>query len=67
MLNTLRGIIRDGKVELLEHVNLPDGTKVLVTPLSDESQFWLDAHQISLEAIWDNAEDDVYGIGARQR
>jgi hypothetical protein len=23
MLNTLRGIIRDGKVELLEHVNLP--------------------------------------------
>jgi hypothetical protein len=61
MLNTLRGIIRDGKVELLEHVNLPDGTKVLVTPLSDESQFWLDASQISLEAIWDNAEDDVYG------
>jgi hypothetical protein len=45
----------------LEHVNLPDGTKVLVTPLSDESQFWLDASQISLEAIWDNAEDDVYG------
>ena len=61
MLNTLGGIIRDGKVELLEHVNLPDGTKVLVTPLSDESQFWLDASQISLEAIWDNAEDDVYG------
>jgi hypothetical protein len=61
MLNTLRGIIREGKVELLEHVNLPDGTKVLVTPLSDESQFWLDASQISLEAIWDNAEDDVYG------
>ena len=61
MLNTLRGIIRDGKVELLEHVNLPDGTKVLVTLLSDESQFWLDASQISLEAIWDNAEDDVYG------
>ena len=61
MLNTLRGIIRDGKVELLEHVSLPDGTKVLVTLLSDESQFWLDASQISLEAIWDNAEDDVYG------
>jgi len=61
MLNTLRGIIREGKVQLLEHVNLPDGTKVLVTPLSDESQFWLDASQISLEAIWDNAEDDVYG------
>jgi hypothetical protein len=61
MLNTLRGIIREGKVELLEHVNLPDGTKVLVTPLSDESQFWVDASQISLEAIWDNAEDDVYG------
>ena len=61
MLNTLRGIIREGKVQLLEHVNLPDGTKVLVTPLTDESQFWVDASQISLEAIWDNAEDDVYG------
>ena len=61
MLNAVRGIVREGKVELLEHVNLPDGTKVLVTPLSDESQFWLDASRISLEAIWDNSEDDVYG------
>ena len=33
----------------------------LVTVLPDnEAQFWVDASQTSLDAVWDNTEDDVY-------
>jgi len=62
MLKTLWATIQKGKVELLEASELPEGTKVLVTLLSSdyESEFWLQASQTSLEAIWDNSEDDVY-------
>jgi hypothetical protein len=27
----------------------------------DEGDFWREASQPSLEAVWDNPEDDVYG------
>jgi len=61
MLKTLWAIIREGKIELLEHVNLPEDTRVLVTLLpDDETDLWLRASQVSLDTIWDNAEDDVY-------
>ena len=61
MLNTVRAIIREGKIELLEHVDLPEGAKVLVTVLSeDDNQFWQNASQIALDRIWGNNEDDVY-------
>ena len=61
MLKTLWAIIHEGRIELLEHVNLPEGTRVLVTLLpDDETEFWLQTSQVSLDAIWDNTEDDVY-------
>jgi hypothetical protein len=61
MLKTLWAIIHEGKIELLEHADLPEGAKVLVTLLhDDETDFWLRASQVSLDTIWDNAEDDVY-------
>jgi hypothetical protein len=61
MLQTLWATIRQGKIELLESTELPEGTKVLVTLLpDDEAGFWLQASQLSLDAIWDNTEDDVY-------
>ena len=60
MLNTIRAIVREGKIELLEKVEIPEGTEVLVTPLIDESDFWLHASESSLDSIWDNSEDDVY-------
>jgi predicted DNA-binding antitoxin AbrB/MazE fold protein len=61
MQNTLRAIIREGKIEPLEQVNLPEGSKVLVTLLADEEpDFWREASQTSLDAIWANPEDDVY-------
>lgn len=60
MLNTIRAVVREGKIELLEKVDLPEGSELLVTILSDEMQFWLGASQPSLGSVWDNAGDDVY-------
>ena len=60
MLNTIRAVVREGKIELLEQVEIPEGTEVLVTPLVDEPDFWLSASENSLDSIWDNSEDDVY-------
>ena len=61
MLSTVRAVVREGRIELLERVDLPEGSKLLVTLLPDaEASFWLDASQTSLDRIWDSPEDDVY-------
>lgn len=61
MLQTLWATVRDGKIELLEAMHLPEGTQILVTLLPDnDASFWLQACQPSLDAIWDNDEDDIY-------
>ena len=61
MLKTLWAKIRQGRIELLESTEIPEGTRVLVTLLpDDEADFWLQASQASLDAVWDNTEDDVY-------
>lgn len=62
MLKTVLGVVRQGKLELLENVDLPEGSKVLVTllPEQDEQEFWVRASEHSLLDIWDNTEDDVY-------
>ena len=61
MLNKVPAVVRNGKIELLERLDLPEGTRVFVTVLpDDESQFWLNASQSALGAVWDNPEDDVY-------
>ncbi|MGJ5630836.1 hypothetical protein [Nostoc sp. CALU 1950] len=60
MLKTLWATVREGKIELLESEELPEGTRVLVTLLpDDETEFWLQTSQTSLSSVWDNAEDDV--------
>lgn len=61
MLKTLWATVRQGKIELLEPVELPEGTRVIVTLLPDnETEFWVQTSQVSLDAVWDNTEDDVY-------
>lgn len=61
MSKTLRATVRHGKIELLEPVELPEGTDILVTLLSEnEGDFWLLNSQASLDPVWDNTEDDVY-------
>ena len=61
MLTTLWATVRNGKIELLDLTELPEGTKAIVTLLpDDETDFWLQSSQTSLDAIWNNAEDEVY-------
>ena len=61
MLNTFWAVVREGKIELLEEVEVPEGTKVLVTLFpNDNAEFWLKASEVSLDKIWDNPEDDIY-------
>ncbi|MEO8327997.1 MAG: hypothetical protein ABI618_19285 [Nitrospirota bacterium] len=61
MLNTVRAIIRKGRIELLEDIQVPEGTELLVTILPQEvTDFWMKASQSSLATVWDNSEDDVY-------
>lgn len=62
MLRTVWAIVREGKIQLLENISLPDGAKVLVTVLAqeEEQQFWLKVSEESLTELWDNTEDDIY-------
>ena len=61
MLNSVWAIVSEGKIQPLEAIHAPEGTKVLLTFLpEDESEFWLKASSASLGKIWDNAEDDRY-------
>jgi hypothetical protein len=59
-MQNIRAIVREGKIELLEEVEIPEGTEVIVTPLTDDSDFWLNVSESSLDSVWDNTEDDVY-------
>ena len=62
MLHTVRAVVRQGKIEVIEPVELPEGATVLVTLLAEEdASFWSRVGDISLDKVWDNVEDDVYG------
>jgi hypothetical protein len=62
MQNTVRAVVREGKIELLEQIDVADGTELLVTILpDDEALFWLGCSPTALDRIWDNPEDDAYG------
>lgn len=60
MMNTVRAIVKEGRIELLEQADIPEGTEVLVTILPDDAEFWLRASESSLASVWANQEDDVY-------
>ena len=62
MLQTTWAVVKNGKIEPMENIPLPEGAKVIVTLLveDDEMQFWSLASQSSLSSIWENAEDDIY-------
>lgn len=61
MLKTIWATIRQGKIELLESTELPEGARVLVTLLpDDDTEFWFQTSQISLDTVWSNDEDDIY-------
>ncbi len=61
MLQTMWATIQGGQIQLCEHVDLPEGAKLLVTLLpADDDRYWLEVSQKSLADVWDNAEDDAY-------
>ncbi|MDZ7620130.1 MAG: hypothetical protein U1E05_24270 [Patescibacteria group bacterium] len=62
MIQTMWAVVHNGKVELAEPCQLPEGASVLVTvlPENQDDPFWLRAAERSLAAVWDNAEDEVY-------
>lgn len=61
MLNTVWAVIHNGRIETLDEINAPEGTRALVTLLvEDETDFWQAASSASLDEVWNNFEDDVY-------
>ena len=64
MTATLEAIYEAGQLRLLQHLALPEHTRVLVrveTPADDaERAAWLAAGEQSLTKVWDNEADDVY-------
>ena len=62
MLKTVWGVIRNGKIELLEKIPLEEGAKLLVTLFHEDNkaQFWMQVSDFSLANVRENTEDDVY-------
>ena len=73
MMTTVEGVLRDGRIELLENPTALEGSRVLVTFLPDPAHVDLVALGISREeaaearwrfsafaADWDNPEMDIY-------
>lgn len=62
MLSTVKGIVRKRKIELEEKIKIPEGTRLLITILSDDEteMFWQDASKTSLDKTWNNTEDNIY-------
>ena len=61
MINTIEAVIKNGKILPLETFEVPEGTKALVTLLTeDEKTFWMSASQETLDDIWDNNGDNIY-------
>jgi hypothetical protein len=60
----VRGVYRNGKVELEEPLNLPDGSpvEVEVRPVSaeEEGAAWRELGMSRLEEEWTNPADAVY-------
>ena len=58
MLTTFWATVRNGKIELLDLTELPEEGRFLFS--DEETDFWLQSSQTSLDAIWDNTEDEIY-------
>ena len=58
MLTTLLATVRNGKIELLGLTEILEEEQFLLP--DEETDFWLQSSQTSLDAIWDNKEDEIY-------
>lgn len=61
MPNTIEAVVKNGHIMPIEQVDLPEGSRALVTILDNaQDDTWLIASEVSLNTIWENEEDDVY-------
>lgn len=62
MLTTVKGIVQKNRIRIVENIEIPDGTKLLITILSPEEneEFWQNASLSSLDKIWNNSDDNIY-------
>ena len=52
MMNAMWAVVREGKIDFLEEVDLPEGATVLVTVLPDEdTRFWQAARQKRFQGV----------------
>lgn len=63
MLNTFWAVIKDSKIELINLVNLPEGTKLIVIPLpnhleADTLQEWANFFLSGLNKAYDENEPE---------
>jgi predicted DNA-binding antitoxin AbrB/MazE fold protein len=63
MMTTVRAVMKDGQIILLEPVQISEGTEVLVTVPTDleDMEFFQRITEQAFAAIWDNPEDDAHG------
>jgi predicted DNA-binding antitoxin AbrB/MazE fold protein len=62
MLQTVWATVRDGRIEPVEPVELPEGSRMIITIIPDEEPGdWLRISELALDTVWDNPEDDIYG------
>jgi hypothetical protein len=62
MLTTVKGIVQKHRIKIVEKLDIPDGTKLLITilPQEENEEFWQNASLSSLDKIWNNSEDNIY-------
>lgn len=62
MLETARAVVHEGRIELLDPLPFSEGTEVVVSaiPHGEEGQFWTRVSETTLDALWNNSEDDIY-------
>ena len=60
LFRSIRATVHEGRIEPHDKLDVPDGTEVMISVLSNGDDFWLNASGSSLDAIWGNSEDDVY-------
>jgi len=62
-MTTVRAVVKDGRIQLLEPIEIADGTEVLVTVPTDDDdrEFLMRITEQAFAATWDNPEDDAHG------
>jgi hypothetical protein len=71
MLSTVWATVKNGKIELLEPMSLPEGAQLLVTLVSPEEEIDIRQAYPLMDAVarqegWDDPEMDSYDIYARK-